>query len=144
MMTKKNFVQSTSFCLLSWKIEETDRGKPTMIMVKNHLVYLKSIGRKNRTSTCRWNNVNIHWYRWNKVRISIDLITKVNESSTIPVIVSGGYGNPDHILSALVLANLLGFAIADALHYDRISPSQLKNELNEQGVSIRARGIWKM
>lgn len=54
---------------------------------------------------------------------------------------SGGYDNADHILSALESTNVSGFAIADALHYDRISPSQLKNELNEQGVSIRTRGI---
>lgn len=70
-----------------------------------------------------------------------DLIKKVNESVTIPVIVSGGYGNPNHILSALESTNVSGFAIADAFHYDRISPSQLKNELNMQGVLIRARGI---
>jgi imidazole glycerol-phosphate synthase subunit HisF len=54
----------------------------------------------------------------------LELINLLNETISIPFIVSGGYGRLNHIKEILEFSNLSGISIASALHYTA------KNNLN--------------
>ena len=53
----------------------------------------------------------------------LELIDLLNETISIPFIISGGYGNFEHIKEVLKFSNLSGISIGSALHYSA------KNEL---------------
>lgn len=61
----------------------------------------------------------------------IELIEKVTSKVSIPVIASGGFGKPDHLADLLMHTKVDAVAVADALHYSRISIK----ELREIGIS---------
>ena len=54
----------------------------------------------------------------------LELIKILNETISIPFIISGGYGKFDHIKEVLKFSNLSGISIGSALHYSA------KNDLN--------------
>ena len=60
----------------------------------------------------------------------IDLVQQVNESVTRPVIVSGGYGKPQHLQDLLAATLPSAVAFAAVLHYERNSVDDLRATLN--------------
>lgn len=60
----------------------------------------------------------------------IDLVQQVNEAVTRPVIVSGGYGKPQHLQELLTATQPSAVAFAAVLHYERNSVEDLRAILN--------------
>lgn len=74
----------------------------------------------------------------------IELIQAVCNQVSIPVIASGGFGNPDHALELFRKTPVSAVAIADAFHYGRTTICELKSYLIKNGVSMRpidSRGV---
>lgn len=66
----------------------------------------------------------------------LDLVRAVNAISPVPVIVSGGYGEPQHLRDAIACgADAVGFA--DALHYKRTNLAELRGIAAEMNVRVR-------
>lgn len=64
------------------------------------------------------------------------LIRAVSDVVSIPVIASGGVGEPAHVGEALT-AGADAVAVADALHYERYSVDKLHQAMRDAGGSVR-------
>lgn len=68
--------------------------------------------------------------------MDLDLIKKVSDAVSIPVIASGGCGSSAHFAAA-VQNGADAVAIAKSLHYGKMNIKTLKSELNQLGIDIR-------
>ena len=66
----------------------------------------------------------------------VELTRAVASSVNVPVIASGGYGEPRHI-EAVVAAGADAVAVADALHYNRTTLAELRSAARASGISMR-------
>lgn len=64
------------------------------------------------------------------------LLEAVHAVSKVPVIISGGYGQSDHIIGAIE-AGADAVAVADALHYDRTDMRTLHHIAQTTNVTVR-------
>ncbi len=67
----------------------------------------------------------------------VELVRKVTEATTVPVIASGGMGSVDHLVDVCEHGQADAVAIADALHYDRLSLLDIRLQALNQGLTIR-------
>ena len=66
------------------------------------------------------------------------ILTKaINDNVDIPVIASGGVGNPHHILEAFEIADASAALAASIFHFDEYPVPVVKKYLKENGVPIR-------
>ena len=66
------------------------------------------------------------------------VLTKaINDNVDIPVIASGGVGNPQHILEAFEIADASAALAASIFHFDEYPLPVVKKFLKEKGVPIR-------
>ncbi len=66
------------------------------------------------------------------------VLTKaINDNVDIPVIASGGVGNPEHILEAFEIADASAALAASIFHFDEYPVPVVKKYLKEKGVPIR-------
>ena len=66
------------------------------------------------------------------------VLTKaINDNVDIPVIASGGVGNPQHILEAFEIADASAALAASIFHFDEYPVQVVKKFLKEKGVPIR-------
>lgn len=65
------------------------------------------------------------------------LVTMVAGTVSVPVIVSGGFGKVEHAIRVLSGCGAHAIAIADAFHYQKVSVTEIKEELNRSGISVR-------
>ena len=66
------------------------------------------------------------------------VLTKaINDNVDIPVIASGGVGNPQHILEAFEIADASAALAASNFHFDEYPVPVVKKFLKEKGVPIR-------
>ena len=66
------------------------------------------------------------------------ILTKaINDNVDIPVIASGGVGNPHHILEAFEIADASAALAASIFHFDEYPVPVVKKYLKEKGVPIR-------
>lgn len=65
----------------------------------------------------------------------IGLVRSIASSVSVPVIASGGFGKPEDFVEAA--RHVEGIAIADALHYDRLSIQEIKRHAAESGLTMR-------
>ena len=68
----------------------------------------------------------------------IELIRAVSTSVSVPVIASGGMGSIDHMIEAVRAGCADAVAIADALHYKRLTMSQIRAGAKGAGIAVRA------
>lgn len=68
----------------------------------------------------------------------IDLIRQVRDAVTIPVIASGGMGTIEHFLEAAQKDAADGLAMADVLHYGRMTLPQIRTAALDAGLEVRA------
>ncbi len=66
----------------------------------------------------------------------VDLVRAVSAAVGVPVIASGGYGEPTH-LSQVVSAGADAVAFADALHYQRTTMPDLRQTARTAGIPVR-------
>ncbi len=67
----------------------------------------------------------------------VDLVRAVASSVTVPVIASGGYGNPSHLVDVVQHGAANAVAIADALHFGRATIPDLRQFAHGAGISVR-------
>lgn len=70
----------------------------------------------------------------------LELTRLVSESVTIPVIASGGAGNPQHMVDAVTEGRATAALIASIVHYGEYTIPELKEYMKEAGVQIRS--VW--
>ncbi len=66
----------------------------------------------------------------------IDLAKQVVESVNIPVVVASGAGSINDIKTLIKDVNPSGVAIASLFHYDRLTVTDLKESLREDGIEV--------
>jgi cyclase len=67
-----------------------------------------------------------------------ELVAAVSAAVGVPVIASGGMGAPAHVVDVVVGARADAVAIADALHYGRMSMPEIKRAAAAAGLDVRA------
>lgn len=68
---------------------------------------------------------------------AIDITNQVCESVNIPVIASGGAGNPEHFKEVFMQTGATGGLAASVFHYGELSIPRLKKYLQAEQISIR-------
>ena len=68
--------------------------------------------------------------------LDIELLKAVNARVSVPVIASGGFG-PVEDLKRAADVGTSGIAIADALHWQRMTVQEIKQHAREQGLEVR-------
>ncbi len=72
-----------------------------------------------------------------KKGFDVDLIKKVTERVSIPVIASGGAGTPEQISDLILNTGVNAVAVASMLHYDVSSIVEIKDRLCRNSVEVR-------
>lgn len=72
-----------------------------------------------------------------KKGFDIELIKKLSDLVSIPVIASGGAGKSSHIIDVCKKSAVSGVAIASLVHYNLETISQIKQELLKQNILVR-------
>lgn len=72
-----------------------------------------------------------------KQGFAIDPLAKLHELLSIPVIASGGAGNPRHFLEAFVMGKADAALAASLFHFGELTIPDLKSYLNSNGVTVR-------
>lgn len=66
----------------------------------------------------------------------LDLVRRVREAVSVPIIASGGMGSMDHFLGAAA-AGSDGISIATVLHYGRMAVGEIRAEAHAAGLQVR-------
>lgn len=66
----------------------------------------------------------------------LELLGAIEAISKVPIIISGGYGEPRHLIEA-VQVGADAVAFADTLHYKRANFSQLRDIALQAGIKVR-------
>jgi cyclase len=69
--------------------------------------------------------------------MDIELIREISEAVSVPVIASGGVGTSAHIIDAVRAGKADAVAVADALHYRRLTIGEIRSALREAAVPVR-------
>lgn len=72
-----------------------------------------------------------------KKGFDVVLIEKISNLVSIPVIASGGAGNPQHIMSITSETDVSAVALASLLHYRMNSITEIKGSLQQSGIPVR-------
>lgn len=67
----------------------------------------------------------------------LELVKQVSESVSIPVIASGGMGELDDLTDVVLKAKADAVAMADVLHYKRLSLSEIRNYALDNSIHVR-------
>lgn len=68
----------------------------------------------------------------------LELIQQVAGQVRIPVIASGGAGEPEHMASAIRVGRASAVAAASLFHFTQLTPLEVKQFLADQGVPVRS------
>lgn len=68
----------------------------------------------------------------------IDLLRKVSEAVSVPVIASGGMGSVDDLVAAVKLGHADAVAMADVLHYKRLELPDIRIAARDAGLAVRS------
>lgn len=67
----------------------------------------------------------------------IELTKSISSRCSVPVIVSGGAGNPSHLVDAARDGGASAVAVATILHFKQASIADLKHGLSDVGIPVR-------
>lgn len=67
----------------------------------------------------------------------VDLIRRISEAVSVPVIASGGMGSTDHMIAAAMQGRADAVAMADVLHYNRLEIADIRAAALGAGLSVR-------
>ena len=70
----------------------------------------------------------------------LELTRLIVDNVSIPIIASGGAGNPQHMVEAVTTGGASAALIASIVHYGEYTISDLKKYMDEQGVKVRT--VW--
>ena len=72
-----------------------------------------------------------------KKGMDIELITKVSNNVSVPVIAASGIGNTSHLIDAIKLGCADAVAVASVLHYNTFGLETLRKDAKENGIPMR-------
>lgn len=72
-----------------------------------------------------------------KTGYELSLTAMIAEAVRVPVIASGGAGEPDHLYDALTLGKADAALVASMVHYGDYTVSALKQHLHDRGLKMR-------
>lgn len=72
----------------------------------------------------------------------IDLIRKVSQAVSVPVIASGGMGAFEHMIDAARIGTADAVSMADVLHYGRMSLAQIRDAALNASLPVRKVNKW--
>ena len=72
-----------------------------------------------------------------KKGFALDITRQLAESLSVPVIASGGGGNPDHFVEVLEAGKADAALAASIFHFKEIAIPELKGYLQERGIAVR-------
>ncbi len=67
----------------------------------------------------------------------LELVKQVSEAVSIPVIASGGMGKLEDMVSVVSVGKADAVAMADVLHYKRLSLIEIRHYARENGIQVR-------
>lgn len=67
----------------------------------------------------------------------VELVRAVSQSVSVPVIASGGMGEMAHLIDVIDLGKADAVAMADVLHYDRLSFKEMRKAAEESCIQVR-------
>jgi len=67
----------------------------------------------------------------------VELCRAVSDAVSVPVVISGGMGHPDHFVSVVHDGHADAVAMADVLHYQRLSLQSIRVAAIGAGISVR-------
>jgi len=67
----------------------------------------------------------------------VDLVRTVTQTVRLPVIASGGLGTTEHLVAVAEVGGADAVAVADALHYGRLSVQDLRGAARAAGLDVR-------
>ncbi len=67
----------------------------------------------------------------------IDLIKQISKAVSVPVIASGGMGSIAHFIEAAKVGGADAVAMADVLHYNRMTIGEIRTSALEAGLAVR-------
>jgi len=67
----------------------------------------------------------------------LELFKNISEIITVPLIFSGGFGKTQHLKDLVDLGNVDAIAIADSIHYNRMSLREIRNEAIKLNIEVR-------
>jgi cyclase len=67
----------------------------------------------------------------------VDLVKRISEVASVPVIASGGMGEPAHLVEVVRRGRADAVAIADMLHYGRTSIDRVRADALAAGLKLR-------
>ena len=71
------------------------------------------------------------------ISFDLDLVKAATGSLSIPVITSGGMGKYQDLHDAVYNANADAIAMADILHYNRLTFDEIRKEATSSGIIVR-------
>ena len=67
----------------------------------------------------------------------VPLLKAISKFVNVPVIASGGMGAIEHVIEAVKDGGVDAVAMADVLHYDRLTISEIRSSLRQVGMHVR-------
>ncbi len=67
----------------------------------------------------------------------LTLTRMISDNVSIPVIASGGAGNPEHMIEAVTQGRASAALIASIVHYGNLTIPDIKRRMHENGVKVR-------
>lgn len=67
----------------------------------------------------------------------VELVKAVAETVSIPVVASGGMGDMDHFFEAVETGGASAVAMADVLHFDRMTVEDVRQQALGRGIDVR-------
>jgi len=112
MVMTDNGRNNTGKIAIPWAKEVSDRGAGELIVTAIHK---EGIG----------------------LGMDLELIGKISDEVEIPVIAGGGIGNLTHLSELISKTNASGVAIAQALHWGKLTLDDIRKTLDAAGVFVR-------
>ena len=72
-----------------------------------------------------------------KLGYDLEITRRISESVSIPVIASGGAGEPRHLYEAFTAGAADAALVASIVHYGEYPIPELKRYLNQRGIEMR-------
>lgn len=68
----------------------------------------------------------------------VELVRAVTSTASVPVIASGGMGSMDHLVEVCTRGQADAVAIADALHYNRLTLGDIRAAARSRDIAVRS------
>ena len=76
-------------------------------------------------------------YEGTRKGFDLELIKAASDSLSIPVIASGGMGKYKDLCDAIHIADADAIAMADILHFNRLTFDEIRKETTSAGITVR-------